>query len=1042
MLVAIVDIPYYDQLRRVSPATLEAVSRAITRWSGGPLPGIGERRGRYLFGLSGENGRDLPEAFARIEALRRDLDAAEVGSHLCLVFESVGREIQDVEREAERLLARLEAASWSEEPPGLPPAWRRATVVHASAATGIRPLVELQGAGEFLTPIPARLPAQPASRERPSSAAPSVARPNATHRIVEAAFASLEEGSGTRFPVLVSGPDGVGKARAARDAALVIVGPAWSGATVSVHTLFGRKSAIHPFLNSIRADLLDELPRHLRPWELAVWKERERLFRALASSWAGDAARSSEASLFCPDRLSVDFYCAYRLYLLGYVRAMESRCVPAVALFEDIHTYHPEALRFTASVVHDLLRLDSFVPILTCRGDHDACGVFGTDVLAVRLHAVSLDEIRGVAQSMYPGLNLPEKAARRIRSLGGGRLGPVGHYLRHLERSGKIQGEAGRFAWVAGAPARLPTDGSRAAWGEIEALSRPARELLYLCALSGGILPVSETLGLAVSLDTPPTEARAMESRIRDLRADLLGLERAGLIRGADVPVFLFSALKARLAESLGGWAARARTAFSDSLERAWRSGHARHLVLAFSVLRADRLDVALDILDTLVTRKLDELNVRGCHFFLDPAKLRADVGATEGQRERYARMAATGELRSHLLLGAWERAERAMDRVSNLEIPDDRPGDLARRALEQSRFHLVKAEAPAAAKAAKTAAILFHDASEERGERRAEAELGAALLAEGRLEEALEYFGFVTRATDCDPFPRVRAASLASIASYLLGNLSASVRLAEEAERLAQGAARREWQAFMVFFRARHHFDLGQFDEAVSVLEGLLAFTRLYGMERARAVATAWMGRSLAYAGRPVFASELLQRLGDTPEVRFFRAEGLFLLGQVQPALRLLESDGLGTGRQSMQPGERVSWESGFASIEERCSPLRRDGGTLLRLIRGFRAYLTALDGRPEQASRELYRITRVERVSDADPYLPLYGYWYAATLPEENEQGKGSDHRLTVLNKAMKQLQQRSSRIESARDRWQLMTANYWNARLLAEAKSRRLV
>ena len=142
------------------------------------------------------------------------------------------------------------------------------------------------------------------------------------------------------------------------------------------------------------------------------------------------------------------------------------------------------------------------------------------------------------------------------------------------------------------------------------------------------------------------------------------------------------------------------------------------------------------------------------------------------------------------------------------------------------------------------------------------------------------------------------------------------------------------------------------------------------------------------------------------------------------------------------MQPGERVSWESGFASVEERCSLLRRDGGTLLRLIRGFRAYLTGLDGRPEQASRELYRITRVERVSEVDPYLPLYGYWYASTLPEENEAVKGSDHRLTVLNKAMKQLQQRSSRIENARDRWQLMSANYWNARLLEEAKARRLV
>ena len=118
----------------------------------------------------------------------------------------------------------------------------------------------------------------------------------------------------------------------------------------------------------------------------------------------------------------------------------------------------------------------------------------------------------------------------------------------------------------------------------------------------------------------------------------------------------------------------------------------------------------------------------------------------------------------------------------------------------------------------------------------------------------------------------------------------------------------------------------------------------------------------------------------------------------------------------------------------------LSKDRGILWRLLRGFRSYLTALVGRPEQAMRELYRIIREERVSDLDPYLPLYAYWYAATLPEEG--GGVTDHKLTVLNRAMKHLQQRSSRIENGHDRWQLMTANHWNARLLDEARARHLV
>jgi tetratricopeptide (TPR) repeat protein len=1041
MLVAVVDLPFADQIRRVRRDVAEGAAQAIARWAAGPLAVFGERRGRTLLAITGGEPRDLADALARLDAMRRDLDAAGVREHVSLVFEAGGRAAGALDPEVERLLGRLEAERPA-EPGEVDPAWLDEVVVHSSAAAVVGAAVELEGSGEFLA-LRGGWPERGSERpeERPRTAAQVVARPNVSNRIVEAAFESLEQ-SENRPPVLVSGRDGVGKSRAVRDASLAIMGKAQAGARVTVHTLFGRKSAIHPFLNSIRADLLAEVPAHLSPWEARLWPGAARLLRALGAGAAGDSAEAEEPGSCCPDRLSVDFYGAYRLYLVAYTRAMEARCVPALAVFEDIHTYHPEALRFTVSLVRDLLRTSSFLPILTCRDDHEACASFGADVLAVPVHAVTLEEIRGIAGSMFPGLGLPERAARKIRSLAGGRLAGVEHYLRHLARAGKIGEVEGSFAWVPGSPVSLPADGVRAAWEEIAALGRLERGLLFLCALCGGILPVSELLDLSVSLDRSGSDTRAPDALLAERQNALRELARSALVRDADLPVFLFPPLAGRLEQSLEDWAVRARRAFSQRLEADWRSRRARHLVLTFSALRGDRMDVALDILGDLVTRKLDELNVRGCRFFLDPARLRVDDGATEAQRDRYLRLSAMGELRSQLLLGAWERAEKAMDRVANMEIPEDRLQEVAQRSLEQARFHLAKADSRAAVEAAKSAAIRYHDAGEERGERRAQAELGAALLADGRLEESLEYFGFVFRSAACDPFPRIRAASLAAVASYLRGNLSEAIRLTEEGARIAEAAGRREWQALMLFFRARQHFDLGELDQAVAGFEGLLAFTRLYDMERARAVVTAWIGRSLAYAGRGALAGGLLEALRDSAEVRFFRAEALYLLGQVRPALQLLESPDLTRRRPGMQPGERVSWEHGFASIEERCTLLRKDGGTLAGLIRGFRAYLGALDGRAEQASRELYRITRVEHVADIDPYLPLYGYWYAASLPEGGEGGEASEHRLTVLNRAMMLLQQRSSRIEVARHRWQLMKGNYWNAKLLAEARARRLV
>jgi tetratricopeptide (TPR) repeat protein len=1044
MLVAMLEIPYFDQLSRVDPVGAQAVRGTMDRTLSGLLEPFSERRGRFLFQVPGEPTAALRGALHRIVALKRALEAADAGDHICLVFEVGDKDPQAVDKVAERMLYRMDASA-----PVGPPSWRRSVMVHADAGPALPNGVALSGDGEFL-----QLGAMPG--ESPPGGAPTpehhadvapVLRPNVSNRIVDAAFTCLQE-DGPRHPVLVLGPDGVGKSRSVLDAARTIVGTTAWRQTVLVHPVYNRKSAIHPFLNSIRDDMLELVPRYLRAWERPVWASNEALIRALLTGVEGEPnppAKAPASTSICPDRIVSDFTSAYRLYLLAHARRMGERGAPAMVVFEDLHAYHPEALQLCVSLVRDLLALPGFLPILTCRAGHDASTLFGTQIIGVPVHAVSLEEIRGAARILFPEVRLPEKAARRIRRLTEGQLLPIQHCLRHLERSGKMQKAEQGYTWVTGTAARIPSTPLAAAWEEIECLPRRTQELLYLCALASGILAGREVVQLAATVEGEPPEGGADAGGAPWTAppewAGLLDhLESAGLVRSADEPVFLHPRLKGRLAEALGDWAHRARARLEERLEASWRAGEARRLVLIYSLLRTTRPEAAMDILVELVTQKLDELNVRGCHFFLDPAKLGASETPPGFDLDRFKRLAVLGSLRSHLLLGAWKRAEEAMDDVTNLDVPDASPRELGHRALEQARFYLVKGDAPAAAKAAKTGVIQYHEAGDERGERRAETELGAALLAGGRLEEAGEYFGFVARSPACDAFPRVRASALAAVSRYLLGYFTASVRLADEAIEVAAAAGRREWQAFMLFLRARQQFDVGQFDEAILGLERLLCFARVYGMQRASGVAAAWMGRCLCHAGRASQAAGLWARVGESSEARFFRAEGLFLQGQVGPALDLLAPVDVGRRRPVMDPGERVSWESGFASVEERCVALRRSGGTVLRLLRAFRAYLTGLDGRPEQAMRELYRITREERVSDLDPYLPLYNYWYAATLPEEG--GEGTDHKLTILNRAMKHLQQRSSRIENARDRFHLMTSNYWNARLLEEGKARHLV
>ena len=50
--------------------------------------------------------------------------------------------------------------------------------------------------------------------------------------------------------------------------------------------------------------------------------------------------------------------------------------------------------------------------------------------------------------------------------------------------------------------------------------------------------------------------------------------------------------------------------------------------------------------------------------------------------------------------------------------------------------------------------------------------------------------------------------------------------------------------------------------------------------------------------------------------------------------------------------------------------------------------------------------------------------------------------DDSLTVLNKALKLLQQRASKIDDSTERWHYLSNNYWNSLLFAEARKKKMI
>jgi len=204
-----------------------------------------------------------------------------------------------------------------------------------------------------------------------------------------------------------------------------------------LYCLFQRRSALHPFLNSIDPAFLPSVGLYLEPHEKAIWDGLADLLDFLRpvaplaarpsavlgwpDGWPGELslrgappgpppeARSRRRVELWPDHLSEDFLLAYQLYLTAYFRLLEENCQPALLLCEDLDSYPPASLRLLALLLKDFGRSPSFLPIFSSGRPElpEGLGARGPVRLAVR--PLRLGEMARLASEQFPGLHLPRQ---------------------------------------------------------------------------------------------------------------------------------------------------------------------------------------------------------------------------------------------------------------------------------------------------------------------------------------------------------------------------------------------------------------------------------------------------------------------------------------------------------------------------------------------------------------------------------------------------------------------------------------------------------
>ena len=371
----------------------------------------------------------------------------------------------------------------------------------------------------------------------------------------------------------VHGPAGVGKTALLGELAARLLRTG-AAPVLKMHTIFKRRSPLHPFLSSLVPSLIARVPSLLRGPELAAWQDVGPLLEWLQDP-AGHGGKADAHPL--PDHILDDFTLGYRLYLLAWTRIAAEALSPALFLCDGIDGYHPAARQIIAKLFDDLLASPGFVPVVSSGAPPTSADLPGMDLHPLYVHPLGKREIRSLAQHLYPGLAMPESLTRRLRRRSGGLYISVVSYLQYLDRTGRIRSTPNGHEWSSGGedgPA-LPVNPLSVSWFLIRNLHDDTYLLLYGLYLAGGLL---DRQGFLAFLGDAGFDAATVGKSLSELMA-------SGLIADDRDLIPRFPTLRRKLEELLGKEGTALRERFMAHMNALWESGRYRHPVLLFIFL-------------------------------------------------------------------------------------------------------------------------------------------------------------------------------------------------------------------------------------------------------------------------------------------------------------------------------------------------------------------------------------------------------------------------------------------------------------------------
>jgi len=785
-----------------------------------------------------------------------------------------------------------------------------------------------------------------------------------------------------------------------------------------------------PFVHSINSQFINKLKPWLNPPMKKVWEEKKQLLLDFL-----------QGKYVMADHANRDIFYAYHLYLEAYCKMMQRKSLPAVLICDNIELSGGVFNNYLLSYLTDFSHRYNLLAIFISAKKKLPPAFGELKIKKIEIPPLSEKEVKTCFHILYPDITVPSGVIRQIHRLSEENYNAVLHYIYYLRRHNKIQETNNHYRWLPHAELSLqiPKQRLQASWQFIKSLKEEEKILLYVLMLTHTVVPYAQ---LVVFFESVGLKERACN-------AYLSYLKNTGLIvyTNENTPLFqgLFTLLKKNLGNQAEFYERKLYGFISQNLQSFLPFGAVPLIKLLY---RLHNLTPLADILQRILQYCMDTLSLRPARFFLDlPAGLVKNKTQIP-KREMVDLVCNTYYLRYLLLEGKAKEAQKLVSaKITQITFSYTADPIYADLHLQLSRYFLTQRETDNAVKEAKKAALAFQELSFTEKMSESYLELGQALLAKGSIFEALEYFEF-TRKFSSETKSRVlqaKAYLLKSITLFFIGNYTQALHNLHSGIALSEAHGLRQFEHLLFFIKGRIQFDLGLYHDARVIFEQCLALVRAFSQKGCNTVLKAWIARTYGYVEEYEAAFRILDTLPENRETLFFRAELNLIQNKHNEAIKLIDK-ALGIKeKHDLFFSERFSWKNGFSMIEDRRFDLCRNGSALLRRLKAFKAYSGCFTGHLKEGLNELHTVTIREKLPAHEPYAHLYFFLYyliltRCSVPKDPDSDIADS--LTVLNLALKHLQERSTAIDQPRQRIHYLSKNYWNKLLFQQAKQNKLV